>query len=53
LQAAVSQSEETSREFSNQVLKDIEFFNSCKLTDIKALLSNMTDIQLEFHEKVT
>ncbi|KAJ3363516.1 intercellular trafficking and secretion [Kappamyces sp. JEL0680] len=51
LDEAVVSSEETSRNFSAQVLQDIEYFNQFKQSDFKDLFRAYTDAQLEFHEK--
>ncbi|KAI8896670.1 hypothetical protein BC833DRAFT_527970 [Globomyces pollinis-pini] len=53
LQAAVTSSEDTSREFSIQVTHEIEFFNQIKLIDFKELFQNYTNTQVEFHQNVS
>ena len=52
LNEAVDQSKEVSEAFSNEVAKEIEFFQAVKVADFKTFLRDYADSQLEFHEKV-
>ncbi|KAJ3056199.1 intercellular trafficking and secretion [Rhizophlyctis rosea] len=51
LNEAVDQSKEVSEAFSNEVAKEIEFFQAVKVADFKTFLRDYADSQLEFHEK--
>ncbi|KAJ3042923.1 intercellular trafficking and secretion [Rhizophlyctis rosea] len=51
LNDAVDQSKEVSIAFSNEVAKEIDFFQTVKVADFKTFLRDYADSQLEFHEK--
>jgi hypothetical protein len=47
----VIQSRETSRLFSSEVLKEIDYFNAFKQQDFKSFLSEYANLQIVFHDK--
>ncbi|KAI8903543.1 hypothetical protein EDD86DRAFT_214672 [Gorgonomyces haynaldii] len=51
LQAAVEQSQTTSKAFSDQTLLEVQYFNEFKHQDFKSSLRDFADTQLEFHQQ--
>ncbi|KAI9105258.1 hypothetical protein DFS34DRAFT_655296, partial [Phlyctochytrium arcticum] len=51
LKEAVDQSNEIAAAFSHEVVKELELFQRAKIHDLKEILRDYTETQLEFHQK--
>ncbi|KAJ3168670.1 intercellular trafficking and secretion [Geranomyces variabilis] len=51
LREAVEESNRTSTAFSNEVIKEMDLFNSVKIQDFKGIMRDCTESQMEFYQK--
>ena len=45
-------SQKEAEDFSDHVLKEVEIFNALKIQDFFGYFRDLTDIQINFHQKV-